>query len=232
MRHSQFEPKVQWDVIWIDALVLCVDRHSGWTIAMPTQRVGLTAEKVARFMVDKWEGMGVPSLVTSDMGPQFIGQWWRTLCARLGIRVAYSQGYHHQANGRAEVVGKVLWGIIRKLNAESRVNWVEALPRILRIYHDMENASGLSPYQMVFGRERAVAGLPYTPPKMCEGAQSFFDRMDMIDREVARVLNTTHFKKQEWFNKGRSEGKVYAVGDKVWVLRPREVASEGKFKTW
>jgi hypothetical protein len=41
-----------------DAMVVCVDRHTGWIIAIPTQRVGLTAEKVANLMHQKWMDMG------------------------------------------------------------------------------------------------------------------------------------------------------------------------------
>ena len=56
------------------------------------------------------ETFGIPAIITSDQGSQFVGQWWRTMCARLGIRQAYSQAYRHQANGRTEVAGKSLIG--------------------------------------------------------------------------------------------------------------------------
>ena len=68
-----FPEAVTWESQTYDALVLCVDRHSGWTLAMPTQRQGLTAEKVARYMLEKWEAFSIPSMVTSDQGPQFVG---------------------------------------------------------------------------------------------------------------------------------------------------------------
>ena len=113
-----------------DCLVLCVDRHSGWMVASPQQRKGLTARKVALDMLDRaWGPFGIPSVVTSDRGPQFAGAWWMTMCAGLGVRVAFSQAYHHQANGRAEAAGRQLRVMLRKLNAEEQgINWVEALP--------------------------------------------------------------------------------------------------------
>ncbi len=67
-------------------------------------------------------------MVTSEQGSQFAGQWFQTMCARLGIREAFSQAYHPQANGRAEVAGKQLIECLRKIHAEEEVNWVEALP--------------------------------------------------------------------------------------------------------
>ncbi len=73
-------------------------------IAQPTLKKGLTAEKCAHLQLDGgWTQIGVPTTITSDQGPQFVGQWFQTICGRLGIREAFSQAYQPQANGRAEV---------------------------------------------------------------------------------------------------------------------------------
>ena len=106
---------VEWQGVMYDSLLLCIDRLSGWIIARPCQKTGLTAERAANLIMDNgWETFGIPSIITSCRGPQFVGQWWRTMCARLGIRQAYSQAYRPQANGRAEVAGKTVIGILRK----------------------------------------------------------------------------------------------------------------------
>jgi hypothetical protein len=78
-----------------DAMIVCVDRHTGWIIAVPTQKEGLTAEKVAKIMLQKWIDLrgGVPSTITSDQGTQFVGAWFTSMCARMGIRQAFSQPY-------------------------------------------------------------------------------------------------------------------------------------------
>ena len=130
-------PKAQWEGNVFDSLVLCVDRLSGWIIARPTTKEGLTAKKTAHILMDNgWETFGIPAIITSDQGSQFVGQWFRTMCSRLGIRLAYSQAYRPQANGRAEVAGKTLIAILRKYAVELKQNWVEMLPRILKAYHD------------------------------------------------------------------------------------------------
>ena len=53
----------------IDALVVCVDRQSGWMIAMPTTKEGLTANKVAHYIVHQWDMFGIPSVITSNKVP-------------------------------------------------------------------------------------------------------------------------------------------------------------------
>jgi hypothetical protein len=110
--------------------------------------------------------------------------------------------------------------ILRKLYAEEKINWVEALPHVLDRIHDTKGESGLSPYEILFGRERPLAGVPYTPPRECEDAQEFFRRMKDIDERVARVLNKKHEEEAKRINKGRKELKPLEMGTLVWYRRP------------
>ena len=137
-------PQTTWAGQVYDALVLCVDRLSGWIIAKPTLSKGLTAKRTANLLMDGgWETYGIPSLITCDQGPQFAWQWFRTMCSRLGIRLAFSQAYRPQANERAEVAGKSIKNLLRKLQVEQDgINWVEALPRVLSTYYTTTNETG------------------------------------------------------------------------------------------
>ena len=162
-----------------DTMALCVDRESGWIVATPHLNKGLTAEKVARTMYKQWEMFGIPSRIMSDRGPQFAAAWWKTMCAALGVRVAYGQAYHHQANGRAEAAGQQVIRCLRKLVAdeeEEGAAWVDLLPKALRFIHDMPGEGGLSPYEIVFGRHRPLAHLPYPVEKPAPDAVSFMEK--------------------------------------------------------
>ena len=216
-----------------DALVLCVDRLSGWIIARPTLHKGLTAELASHLLLQGgWETFGIPSHITCDQGPQFAGQYLRTMCARLGIRLAYSQAYRPQANGRAEVAGKTIKGLLRKLHIEEGgINWVEALPRALYVYHNTEGVSGYSPFQTVFGRERNEPGLPTLPLRECETASHFFSRMEEMDQKIAGVLNKTHQSEQERYNRNLSARPAFKEGETVWFLRPKGVGG-AKLDSW
>ena len=122
-------PPEKWLGVDYDCMVICVDRLTGWIVAKPTQKLGLTAEKAAHLMLDDgWSIYGIPQEVTSDQGPQFTGAWWKTMCHRLGIRQAYNKAHRPQSNGRAEMAGKQIITLLRKLHAEKQLNWVESLP--------------------------------------------------------------------------------------------------------
>ena len=61
-------PTTQWLGSDYDAILLCVDRLSGWITACPT--LGLTAENAAHLILDKgWEPFGIPATIHSDMAP-------------------------------------------------------------------------------------------------------------------------------------------------------------------
>ncbi len=99
-------------------------------------------------------------------------------------------------------------GILRKLHAEEDINWLEALPRDLRHIHDRVGEGGLSPYKIIMGRDRPLAGIPHTPERNCPEAQDYFDHIDKIDKLVAANLNQGHQQTHDRHNsqnKSRSE---------------------------
>lgn len=221
-------PTATWQEIVYDSLLLCVDRLSGWIWACPTAKVGLTAEKAAHLILDKgWEPFGVPSVVHSDMGPQFVGQWWATMCARLGIRTSHSPPHRPRANGRAERAGQQVLSILKTLHNEKDLNWVESLPRVLRILHDTVGEAGLSPYHIMFGRDRTLPGIPFTPTRICEDASDFFDRMAHIDATVSSTLMALHAHRTA---SSKPEREEYQVGDLVWTLKPATLESQAKLE--
>ena len=77
---------------------------------------------------------------------------------------------------------------LSKINVDEGMPWVELLPRVLRHLHDIPGVSGISPYEIVSGRHRPVAGLPYHPERESEDALHFLDRMAAQDKAVAKAL--------------------------------------------
>ena len=214
-----------------DCILLCVDRLSGWMVACPTTKLGLSSSRAAHLLLEKgWEPFAVPATVHSDCGSQFIGDWWKTMCSRLGIHHTYSQPHRPRANGRAERAGQQLLSILKKLHLEHGINWVESLPRALRIHHDTIGESGYSPYEIVFGRTRMVPGIPYTPDRVCEDASDFMSRMEHVDQMVAQRMHEVHLQSSALVNKRKVEREAYLVGSLVWLLKAPSHSSQAKLE--
>ena len=139
-----------------------MDRHSGWIVAVKAQQKGLTGAKVAQKMLKhQWQIFGLPNVITSDQGSHFVSSWFQTLASGLGVRQAFSQAYHHQANGRAEMAGQQLMEKLRKMHADEGINWAECIASALKNIHDTPGVSGLRPYPILFEMERNEPNMPY-----------------------------------------------------------------------
>ena len=94
---------------------------------------------------------------------------------------------------------------------------MEALPRALGYHHDTMNDTGMSPYQILFGRDRPIGALRRGVKRECEDAQAFMDRMEEIDRAEANALTKVHEQQAERLNEGRPKKTPFQVEDWVWV---------------
>ena len=74
---------------------------------------------------------------------------------------------------------------------------MEGLPRALRLRHDLPNPEiGLSPYQLLFGRELPLGGLPYSIPRANPDAEEFLDGVQKIDEFVLGILRNNSKRKR------------------------------------
>ena len=154
------------------------------------------------------------------------------MCAAHGVRVAYAQPYHHQAKGWAERAGQQLRDKLKKLitdHEEPLCNWVELLPKALRLIHDTPGEHGLSPYEIVFGRHRPLGGMPYRPVRETFGATTFLKLMDDLRQVAAERMNKIHEKRAKSVNAHRRDPPPLKVGDTVWY-RPEPKGGRDKLE--
>ena len=85
-------PKVHCGKEVLDCVVLCMDQHSGYIVAVRARKKGLLAKEVAAMMIRHWLTVfSVPRTICSDRGPHFSGGWFKAMCflMRMGMpRVA------------------------------------------------------------------------------------------------------------------------------------------------
>ena len=112
-----------------DCVILAVDHHSGYIVAVPGTKfkknekrdghgVGLQAKTVAQAMIRHLLTVFyVVAVICSDRDTQFAGAWFCTMCKYMGARRhAKTVAYHRRSNGRAEVAGRQLFDILRQLH--------------------------------------------------------------------------------------------------------------------
>ena len=55
----------------------------------------------------------------------------------------------------------------------------------------------MSSFEILFGRQRHLAGIPYVPLRMAADAESFFERQAELDWKLATIMNSIYEKQVE-----------------------------------
>ena len=228
-----------------DCVILAVDRHSGYIVAVPGKKskkkdkkdkhgVGLQAKTVANAMIRHWLTIfDVPAVICSDRGSQFVGTWFKTMCKHMGIRHAKTVAYHSRSNGRAEVAGRQMFEKFRQLHIdEPGRNWYNSLWRVLQAYHDLPRPTGLSPHCILFLQDRVSRTLPWlNHGKVARDANAMMAKADDTAAKVCKALQDEHDKRAKYFKQGKVQ--KYALQDTVCVERHhKDVLSRHRQVSW
>ena len=228
-----------------DCVILAVDRHSGYIVAVPGKNskkkdkkdkhgVGLQAKTVANAMIRHWLTIFVvPAVICSDRGSQFVGTWFKTMCKHMGIRHAKTVAYHSRSNGRAEVAGRQMFEKFLQLHIdEPGRNWYKSLSRVLQAYHELPGPTGLSPHRILFLRDRVSRTLPWlNHGKVARDANAMMAEADDTAAKVCKALQDEDEKRAKYFKQGKVQ--KYALQDTVWVERHhKDVLSRHRQASW
>ena len=228
-----------------DCVILAVDRHSGYIVAVPGKKskkkdkkdkhgVGLQAKTVANAMIRHLLTIfEVPAVICSDRGSQFVGTWFKTMCKHMGIRHTKTVAYHSRSNGRAEVAGRQMFEKSRQLHIdEPGRNRYNSLWRVLQAYHDLPRPIGLSPHRILFLQDRVSRTLPWlNHGKVARDANAMMAEADDTATKVCKALQDEHDKRAKYFKQGKVQ--KYALQDTVWVDRHhKDVLSRHRQASW
>ena len=70
-----------------------------------------------------------------------------------------------------------------------------------------------------------------TPYVSVREHNNFFQRMEELDKSIAKLLNERHWKDAQRINTGRESPTPDQIGDWVWMLRPKGT-HVSKLDTW
>ena len=69
-----------------------------------------------------------------------------------GVEQSFTSPYNPRGNAFCECFNRTLFGLLKTLKAEEKVDWPSHLPALIFAYNAMPHAStGYQPYQLMFG---------------------------------------------------------------------------------
>ena len=152
-------------------LLTVIDRFSRWPEAIPLNDT--TSISCARALVFHWIArFGIPLDMSSDRGPQFTSQLWKSISELFGIQLHHTTSYHPQANGLVERFHRHLKSALRaRLTGP---NWFQELPWVLLgIRTAPKEDLDCSSAEMVYGAPLTVPGdfIPNTQNRGLDASQ-------------------------------------------------------------
>jgi transposase InsO family protein len=137
-----------------DSIWVIMDRLTKTAYFIPVHTT-FTAKKYAKIYLDHIICLhGVPKMIVSDHGAQFVARFWEHLQASLGTKLIRSSAYHPQTDGQTERVNQILKDIIRASVINYDKSWDQCLPLAEFSYNNSYHASlKMTPFEALYGQK-------------------------------------------------------------------------------
>jgi Integrase core domain/Integrase zinc binding domain len=137
-------------------LFTVINCSTRWIEAIPLSST--TAAACAAALFGGWVARyGVPEVITSDRGVQFVSEVWQHICSRLNIKHKLTTAYHPQANGMLESFHRQLKDALR--SRQANMDWESHLPwAMLGLRAAPKDDSGVLAAELTFGATLRLPG--------------------------------------------------------------------------
>ena len=137
-------------------ILVIIDHFTKLAEAVPCQTA--SAEETCDHLITHWiSRYGCPMTFQSDNVKAFVGDLTKELMKRSQIAQAHSTTYHPQTNGLVERQNRTLVNMLRVCCSRYMTDWDNYLPQVVGAYNSTQHSTtGISPYMMLTGRERAM----------------------------------------------------------------------------
>lgn len=116
---------------------------------IPMQDAETAARAFVRNIVLKF---GIPEVVLTDQGSNFLSQLFQNTCKLLRIKRIHTTAFHPESNGGIERGHRVLIEYLRHYVTEDQRDWDDWIPYAAHVYNvTTHRATGYAPFELLFG---------------------------------------------------------------------------------
>lgn len=120
--------------------------------AIPLRKI--TAPVIIKALVKFFSTFGLPKIIQSDQGTNFLSRLFKQVLESLAISHQVSSAYHPQSQGALERFHQTLKSMLRKYCLDTARDWDEGVPLVLfAVRETVQESLGFSPAELVFGHQ-------------------------------------------------------------------------------
>jgi IS30 family transposase len=132
-------------------ILVVTDVCTRFTLVRPLK--SKMAKDVARTLYHIIGDFGVPKIIQSDNGKEFVNSIIHEMKELLGIGHRLISPYHPEANGTAEAAVKSVKSLLQKTIKGNILNWDKYLPTVqMSLNYRIMKRTGSKPFDLLFGR--------------------------------------------------------------------------------
>ena len=206
-----------------------VDYATSFPEAMPLKSI--TSIDIAEALVTIFSRVGIPKVIVSDRGPQFISDLMGKVYEMVGVKPIFTSPYHPMANGKIERQHSILKSILKKLCYLQPKEWDRYLPCALFAMREIPTDSkGFSPFELLYGRQArgplSILHEIWSNNELSSETQSSYQfLLDLRSRleetaQLAAKYNEVAMDKYKTYFDARSCKRSFSVGDEVLIMLP------------
>ena len=213
---------------WVLTLVDCATRYPEAVALTST-----TTEAVADALIGIFSRVGVPKVILSDNGPQFVSGLMKEVARLMAVEWTNSSPYHPQANGLVERFNGTLKKMLIRLSSERPRDWDRYLEPLLFAYREVpQESTSFSPFELLHGRTirgpmailKEIWSGPESNEEAVEAYRYVFDLRNRIEdtcRIARENLESAQGRYKRNFDK-KTKVRSLEVGDKVLLMLPTD----------
>lgn len=205
-------------------VIVAIDYFTKWVEAKPLTRI--TGKEVKKFT---WDNIvcrfGLPKIIVTDNGTQFINDPFKKWCEQLEIQQINTAVAHAQVNRLVEAANKSLMNGIKTRLGRERAGWVEELPNVLWAHHaTLKMSNGETPLSLTYGSEAVIPaeiGIPTHRTMMVRtetNEEEMRLNLDLLQerREEAAIREAKYKAKVERYYNRRVRPVIFKPGEFVY----------------
>jgi len=203
-----------------DSIFVVVDRFSIMAHFIPCHKTDDASHVANLFFREIVRLHGVPRTIVSDRDVKFMSYLWKTLMAKLSVKLLFSSASHPQTDGQTKVVNQSLGTLLRVLIKKNLKDWEECIPHAEFAYNRAKHSTTkMSPFMIVYGFEPLIA-LDILPLPLHEhmnmDAEKRAQAMKKLHEETRATIEQQVLRQASRLNNDKKE-MIFEEGDLVWI---------------
>jgi len=145
---------------------------------------------------------------------------WKTLMAKLGVKLLFSTASHPQSDGQTEVVNRSLSTLLRILVKKNLKSWEDCIPHAEFAYNRAKHSTtSKSPFMIVY-RFEPLTALDLLPLPLHERVNMDIDKraesMKKLHEDTRATIEAQVQRQASRLNKNKKP-MIFKEGDLVWI---------------